>query len=145
MHQNAHKWKREWCANGSTDQSHLRMRHLLRTSHNIGQAPWACDSMEMWINKYLYWGCGWVSGRGVFVWYVYVHYSFSFFSMYSMLPVSGLYICLADGKENQGKQPISTHECTRNKEQWREWRRKRRNAICQLWRILLQTCTWIPL
>jgi hypothetical protein len=39
------KW--EWCANGSTDQSHLRMWHLLRTGQNIGQAPWAFDRMDM--------------------------------------------------------------------------------------------------
>jgi hypothetical protein len=35
--------KMEWCANGSTDQSHLRMWHLLRTGQNIGQAPWSFD------------------------------------------------------------------------------------------------------
>jgi hypothetical protein len=39
------KW--EWCAYGSTDQSHLRMWHLLRTSQNIGQAPWTSDRMDM--------------------------------------------------------------------------------------------------
>jgi hypothetical protein len=33
----------EWCANGSTDQSHLRMRHLLRTGQNIGKVPRAFD------------------------------------------------------------------------------------------------------
>jgi hypothetical protein len=37
----------EWCANGSTDQSHLRMWHLLRTGQNIGQARWAFDRMDM--------------------------------------------------------------------------------------------------
>jgi hypothetical protein len=37
------KGKMEWCANGSTDQSHLRMWHLLKTGQNIGQAPWAFD------------------------------------------------------------------------------------------------------
>jgi hypothetical protein len=41
------KGKMEWCANGSTDQSHLRMWHLLRTGQNIGQAPWAFDRMDM--------------------------------------------------------------------------------------------------
>jgi hypothetical protein len=40
------KGKIEWCANGSTDQSHLRMWHLVRTGQNIGQAPWAFDRME---------------------------------------------------------------------------------------------------
>jgi hypothetical protein len=41
------KGKMEWCTNGSTDQSHLRMWHLLRTGQNIGQAPWAFDRMDM--------------------------------------------------------------------------------------------------
>jgi hypothetical protein len=41
------KRKMEWCANGSTDQSHLRVWHLLRTGQNIGQAPWAFDNMDM--------------------------------------------------------------------------------------------------
>jgi hypothetical protein len=44
---NQSKGKCEWCANGSTDQSHLRMWHLLRTGQNIGQAPWAFDRMQM--------------------------------------------------------------------------------------------------
>ena len=38
------KEKMEWCANGSTDQSHLRMWHLLRTGENIGQAWWAFNN-----------------------------------------------------------------------------------------------------
>jgi hypothetical protein len=41
-HQHAPKFskgKMEWCANGSTDQCHLRMWHPLRTGQNIGQAP----------------------------------------------------------------------------------------------------------
>jgi hypothetical protein len=41
------KGKMEWCANGSTDQYHLRMWHLLRTGQNIGQAPWAFDRMDV--------------------------------------------------------------------------------------------------
>jgi hypothetical protein len=36
------KW--EWCADGSSGQSCLRMWHLLRTGH-IGQTPWAFDRM----------------------------------------------------------------------------------------------------
>jgi hypothetical protein len=40
------KGKTEWCANGSTDQCHLRMWHLLWTGQNIGQAPWAFDRMD---------------------------------------------------------------------------------------------------
>jgi hypothetical protein len=47
------KGKMEWCANGSTDQSHLRMWHLLRTGQNIGQAPWAFDKMDMCAIKVL--------------------------------------------------------------------------------------------
>jgi hypothetical protein len=38
----------EWCANDSTDQSHLRIWHLLRTGQNIGKAPLAFD--RMWIS-----------------------------------------------------------------------------------------------
>jgi hypothetical protein len=41
------KGKMEWCANGSNDQSHLGMRHILKTGQNIGQAPWAFDRMDM--------------------------------------------------------------------------------------------------
>jgi hypothetical protein len=41
------KGKMEWYANGSTDQSHLRMWHLLRTGQNICQAPWAFDRIDM--------------------------------------------------------------------------------------------------
>jgi hypothetical protein len=41
------KGKWEWCTNGSTDQSHLRMQHLLRTGQKIGQTPWAFDRMDM--------------------------------------------------------------------------------------------------
>jgi hypothetical protein len=48
------KGKMEWCANGSTDQSHLRMWHLLRTRQNIGQAPWAFDRMDMCTIKVFY-------------------------------------------------------------------------------------------
>jgi hypothetical protein len=40
------KGKMEWCANGSNDQSHLRVWHL-RRGLNIGQAPWAFDRMDM--------------------------------------------------------------------------------------------------
>jgi hypothetical protein len=51
-HRNQHapkfsKGKREWCANGSTDQPHCRMWHLLRTGQNIGQTTWAFDRMDM--------------------------------------------------------------------------------------------------
>jgi hypothetical protein len=41
------KGKMKWCANGSTDQSHLRMWHFLGTGQNIGKAPWAFDRMDM--------------------------------------------------------------------------------------------------
>jgi hypothetical protein len=37
----------QWCANGSTDQSNLRMWHLLRIGHSIGQASWAFDRINM--------------------------------------------------------------------------------------------------
>jgi hypothetical protein len=54
MHQSSQKGKMEWCANGSTDQPHLRMWHLLRTGQNIGQAPWAFDRMDMCAIKVYY-------------------------------------------------------------------------------------------
>jgi hypothetical protein len=47
------KGKMEWCANGSTDQSRLRMWLLLRTGQNIGQAPRAFRTMDMWAIKVL--------------------------------------------------------------------------------------------
>jgi hypothetical protein len=51
---NFSKGKMEWCASGSTDKSHLRMWHLLRTGQHIGQAPWAFDRMDMCAIKVFY-------------------------------------------------------------------------------------------
>jgi hypothetical protein len=59
------KGKWEWRANGSTDQSHLRKWHLLRTGQNIVQAPCAFDRMDMCAIKVFnqskinqtYWSC----------------------------------------------------------------------------------------
>jgi hypothetical protein len=46
MHQSSLKGKWNDVPMAALDQSHLRMRLLLRTGQNIGQAPGASDSMD---------------------------------------------------------------------------------------------------